>query len=168
MKYKKNSEDEKSVKLQQGDKITLVSNLGMMYKLSINKIDKCLPNAAGNDISSLIKLANNEKIIQIYGGDITQPYIFFITKQGYGKKCEVSSTLNISKNNGAVVMKLKKEDDELIACKLVEDTNYIDVTTNKDKKTITVKDNRVTGRTAGGAVIVKLKKGEIIQEVHST
>lgn len=168
LKYKKNSADEKSVKLQQGDKITLISNRGIMYKLGINKIEKCLPNAAGDEISSLVSLEDNEKIIQIYGGDIIQPYIFFITKHGYGKKCEVNSTLNISKNSGAVIMKLKKDDDELISCKLVDDNNYIDIITDKGKKTIAVKDNRVAGRTAGGAVIIKLKKNEDIQEVHST
>lgn len=165
-KYRKTSEDEKAIKITQGDKITLVSNKGIMYKINSNKIDKCLPNAAGTQINSIIKL-DNERIINIYSKELNLPYIFFITKQGYCKKCEVNSSIGISKSIGATVMKIKAENDELFASKLVKDSNTIEIKTNLDTKQINVADCKASGRNSAGSKLLKLKKNEIIEEVHS-
>lgn len=165
-KYRKTSEDEKAIKITQGDKITLVSNKGIMYKINSNKIDKCLPNAAGTQINSIIKL-DNERIINIYSKELNLPYIFFITKQGYCKKCEVNSSIGISKSIGATVMKIKAENDELFASKLVKDSNTIEIKTNLDIKQINVADCKASGRNSAGSKLFKLKKNEIIEEVHS-
>lgn len=165
-KFRQTDEDNKSIKVQGNQKVTLVSNKGIMYKVNSNAIDKCLPTAAGTLITSIKELQyEDEKIIAIYSDDVEMPYIYFVTKNGLGKKGDVSSCLKISKSSGAVICGLKSEDDEVIAIKLISDTDKIEITTNQ--RTEVVEPGNSQGRGAAGKKIINLKKGEAITEVHS-
>ena len=164
-KYRKIKSDEKSVKVQQGGKVTIVTNLGMMYKIPINKIDKCLPNAAGTDIKSIISFEGD--ILSIFSNDIALPYIVFVTKEGLGKKCEVSKTIGISKSSGTQLIKFKVDGDELLDIKLVNDKDTLEFKTTREVKTLQVKDMKVASRGAAGNKLVKLKSNEKLEEVHS-
>lgn len=170
-KFKKTQEDEKTIKVKQGEKVVLVSNTGNMYKVVSNKIDKCLPTAAGMNITSL---GIDEEIINIYANDkITGKdecnfeFVFFITSQGLGKKCEIKKSLGASKSTGITVMGLKKENDIVASVKLVNDSDSIKVTTNIREIILNVKDYKTSGRGASGANICKLKKNEEIISVAS-
>lgn len=165
-KFRSTGEDNKNLKIEGNQKITLVSNKGMMYKVNSNAIDKCLPTAAGTEITTIRELSQpDEKIIAIYSEDVSLPYIYFVTKNGYGKKADVSKNIKISKAVGAVVCGLKSDDDEIIAIKLLNETENIEIITNK--RTVIVEQGKSQGRNGAGRKIINLKKGEEITEVHS-
>lgn len=165
-KFRQTDEDNKCIKVQGNQKVVLVSNKGIMYKVFSNAIDKCLPNASGTPIPSIRTLQNeNEQIIAIYSENVDLPYIYFLTKNGLGKKCDVSTTLNISKTSGAVVCGFKSDDDEIMAVKLLNDGDKIEVITNQ--RTEVIEPGNIQGRGAAGKKVIYLKKDEVITEVHS-
>ena len=167
IKFRQTDEDEKNIKVQGNQKVTLVSNKGNMYKVMSNKIDLCLPTASGINIADIRPEINDEKIIAIYSEDVSIPYIFFMTKNGYGKVSEVKNTLNLSKQAGAVICGLKSDDDEIIAIKLINDITEekIEITTDKRKEIIQL--GKPQGRGAAGKRVINLKKDEVITEIHS-
>lgn len=165
MKFRQTDEDEKNIKVQGNQKVVLVSNKGQMYKVMSNQIDKCMPTASGTLISDIRPEINDEKIIAIYSEDVDVSYIYFITKQGYGKLSEVKNTLKLSKAIGTVVCGLKADDDEIIAIKLLHPDEKIEITTNTRKEVID--PGKPQGRGAAGKKVILLKKGEEITEVHS-
>jgi len=167
MKFRQTEEDSKNIKIAGNQKIVLVSNKGMMYKLWTNNISLCMPTSAGEPINSLIKLTYpDETILAIYSEDITHPNIYFVTKNGLGKMCKVEHTLKISKTIGAVVCGFKSDDDELIAIKLINEDEKIELTTSEGRKEVVTPD-KAQGRGAAGKKIIYLKNGETITEVHS-
>lgn len=170
-KFKKTQEDEKTIKVKQGEKVVLVAKSGQMYKAVSNKIDKCLPTAAGMNISSL---GIEDEIINIYANDKISgkeecnfENVFFITNQGLGKKSNIQKSLGASKSTGVTVMGLKKENDFVVGAKLVNDTDSIKVTTNMREIILNVKDYKVSGRGASGSNVCKLKNNEEILSVES-
>lgn len=164
-KFRATEEDNKNIKVQGNQKVTLISNKGNMYKVMSNKIDKCLPTASGTDISTIRPEIGNEHIIAIYSEDVSLPYIYFVTKNGLGKMGEVSKSIGLSKQAGTIVCGLKSEDDEIIAIKLLSDGQKIEITTNNRKEVIN--PGKPLGRGSAGKKIIGLKKGEEITEVHS-
>jgi len=159
-KFKQTDEDEKMLKISGNQKITMISNAGKMYKVYSNKIDKCLPTAAGTNISEIRPEIGDEHIVKIYSEDVTLPYIYFITKNGLGKMCEVQSTLNLSKSSGTIVCGFKSDDDEVIDIKLLDKNQSFEITTNKRVENIT--PDRVYGRGAAGKKIIYLGADEKI------
>ena len=168
MKFRQTEEDAKNIKVQGNNRFVIVSNKGNMYKIWPNQIDKCLPTASGTPIRDINKnIRDDEQIIAIYTEDLDLPYVYFVTREGYGKMGEVKSSLLISKNNGAVVCGLKSETDEIIAIKLLKDTKeQIEITTNKGRKEV-IEAGKPQGRGASGKRVIGLKKDEVITEVHS-
>lgn len=164
-KFRPTNEDNKNIKVQGNQKVTLVSNTGMMYKVMSNQIDKCMPAAAGNSIYDLVPNATGQNILAIYDENVTMPYIYFVTKNGYGKCGKVKDVVGLSKKIGAVVCGLKSDDDEIIAVKLLNEKNKIEIVTNKRKEVI--EPGKAQGRGSAGKRIIALKKGEEILEVHS-
>ena len=165
-KFRQTDEDSKNIKVQGNQKVTLVSNKGNMYKVMSNKIDVCLATASGTPIKDLRpELRDDEKIIAIYSEDVSLPYIYFVTKGGIGKMGEVKNTVHLSKAIGATVCGLKSEDDEIIAIKLLDNGQKIEITTNKRKETIV--PGKPQGRGSAGKKVIGLKKDEYITEVHS-
>lgn len=165
MKFRQTDEDEKNIKVQGNQKVTLISNKGNMYKIASNKVDLCLPTASGMNIADIRPEIGDEKIIAIYSEDVNVPYIYFVTKNGLGKMSEVKNTLGLSKQAGAVVCGLKSDDDEIIAIKLLNEGEKIEITTNKRKEV--VEPGKAQGRGASGKKIIGLKKDEVITEIHS-
>ena len=165
IKFRKTDEDEKSFKVSGNSKITMVSNKGQMYKVFSNQIDKCLPTAAGTPISSIRPEIGDEKILAIYSEDIDKSLVYFVTKNGLGKLSEVKSTLKVSKQIGTIVCGLKDEADEVIAIKLLNPGESVEITTNTRKEVI--KPEKPQGRGSSGKKVIHLKKGETITEVHS-
>ena len=166
-KFRQTEEDSKNIKVSGNEKVILVSNMGKMYKVWSNSIDKCMPTASGMSVQAVRpEIADNEKIIAIYSEDIDIPYIYFVTKNGLGIKCNTKNTLKISITVGTPLCKFKSEDDEVIAIKLLKDNEHIEITTNQRVETVESGDPQ--GRGASGKKIINLKANEVITEVHST
>ena len=164
-KFRATDEDNKNIKVQGNQKVTLVSNKGNMYKVYSNQIDKCLPTASGTPIKDIRPEIGDETILAIYDAEVSIPYIYFVTKNGLGKMGEVKNTLNLSKTVGATICGLKDDDDEIIAVKLLDTGHKIEITTNQRKEVI--EPGKPQGRGAAGKKIIYLKKDEVITEVHS-
>ena len=164
-KFRATSEDEKNIKVQGTQKIMLISNMGMMYKVPTNKIDLCLPAATGTDIKDLRPEIGKEKILGIYDADVTVPYMFFVTKNGYGKSMITGNALNVSKDIGTTVCGLKSDGDEIIAIKLLEEDEEIEIKTNQ--RTVREGIGITQGRGGSGRKIINLRRGEQILDVHS-
>ncbi len=144
-----------TVEIAEDQKLLLISNKGIMYKLPVKQIPKASINSIGTSANSLAPLQSDEKIIQIFNGLESESYIFFITKNGLAKKTPYQEISKLSKNIGATVMKLTK-DDEIILCKLVE-SEVIKVVYNGKEKQINTDKFIAKSRTAGGVVAVKVK-----------
>ena len=164
-KFRATEEDNKNIKVQGNQKVTLVSNKGNMYKVMSNKIDVCLPTASGTNISDLRPEIGDEHIIAIYSEDVDIPYIYFVTRNGLGKLSETAKTIKLSKAVGTTICGIKADDDEIISIKLLNNNEKIEITTNKRKEVIEVGKPR--GKGASGKKIINLKKEEVITEVHS-
>jgi len=164
-KFRATSEDEKTVRVQGNERIVLVSNRGNMYKVFSNKIDVCMPAASGTDIATIRPEINDEKIIAIYSSDVTIPYVYFVTKEGMGKKVKSKDVIQLSKDIGTTVCGMKTDTDEVIAIKLLNENENIEITTTKRK--LVVESGKPQGRPAVGHKVIELKKDETITEVHS-
>lgn len=167
-KFRATEEDNKNIKVQGNEKITLISNKGTMYKIMSNWIDVCLPTATGTEVASpsIRPEIGDEQIIAIYSDDVTLPYIYYVTKNGIGKMGETSSVIGLSKKVGATVCGLKSDDDEIIFVKLLNDGDKIEITTDKGRKEV-ITPGKPQGRGSAGKKIISLKKDEHITEVHS-
>ena len=165
-KFRSTGEDSKNIKVQVGQKVTLVTNKGNMYKVMVKDIATCMPAAAGTPIKSIRpEIGDDEKVLAIYDEGVTAPYIYFVTKAGMGKCGKVKDVVGLSKKIGTTVCGLKIADDEIIAIKLLTDKNKIELITNKRKEVI--EPGKPQGRGSSGKKIINLKKDETIVEVHS-
>ena len=163
--YKPNKKTKhEAVEIAEDQKLMLISNSGVMYKLPVKQIPKAGLNSIGSPVSKLIQLQPNETIIQIFNCIENEPYLFFITKKGLAKKTPYKEISKLSKNVGATVMKLA-EDDEIILCKLI-DSEKICVTYNNKEKTIDTDKFISKSRTAGGVVAVRVKPGSFISTTY--
>lgn len=146
----------RTTEIAEDKKLLLISNKGIMYKLPVKQIPKAGINSTGTAINGLLALQRNESIIQIFNGLENEEYIFFMTRNGLAKKTLYKEVSGLSKNIGAVVMKLA-EGDEIILCKLV-DSEVITVVYNNKEKQINTDKFIAKSRTAGGVVAVKVKQ----------
>lgn len=154
--YKANKNSSKlTIKIAEDKRVILVSNLGIMYKLDVKQISKCSQNAAGTNLTSLLNLALNETIIQIYSGEEELPYMFFITQNGLVKKMKAKEVFEISKKVGTPIMKLDP-DDLIIDCRLI-DKDKINVLYNSKEKIIDSEKFNLKKRLSGGVCAIKVK-----------
>ena len=156
--YKANKDTNlQTVKIAEDQKIILISNKGLLYRVPIKNIQKCNLNSAGTDLNTLISLNKNEKIIKLFTGQESEEFIFFITENGLAKKMNFEDIKNISKKIGITVMKLS-DDDTIIDCRLVN-SEQITVKYNNKNKIISTDKFLPKSRTAGGVCAIKVKAG---------
>lgn len=152
-KYLKTNKDKYPTVLSSDERLVLISNKGIMYKLDNNKIPQCSSNAIGLQLDTLYK----DKIIAIYSGNELEEYLFMITKAGLAKKIESKLVFGLSKIIGAPIMKVENN-DEIIYCDCI-DTDKIIINNGKKDKVINTDDFIPKGRLAGGVVAIKPAKG---------
>ncbi|MBQ6627934.1 MAG: hypothetical protein IJH65_03880 [Methanobrevibacter sp.] len=151
----------KAIKVGAKDKFILISNKGRMYKLQANKLSLSTMKSSGADISSLLELQADERIINIFSGNEEEQYFFLITTRGNVKKMERDEVFGISKKAGTPIMKLK--DEVVVDVYLVNDDAVIEAITSKPKEVnIKVADFKPRGRKASGVRGLKLKTYSIL------
>lgn len=159
--YKPNKKLElKTVEIAEDQKLIIITNRGMMYKLPVRQIPRAGINSTGTNIKTLINLTGDEKVVAIYSGTEELPYIFFVTKCGLAKKTPWAEVSGLSKNIGATVMKLN-ENDEIFICELIDSKQYKVIYNGREKQIFSDKFI-AKSRTAGGVVAVKTKTGSFI------
>ena len=149
-----------ATEIAEDQKLLLVSNRGIMYKLPVKQIPKASVNSIGTAADKLVPMQTGEKAVQLFNGTEQEEFVFFITKRGLAKKTPYQEISKLSKNIGATVMKVADE-DEIIMCKLVNSEKIAVVYNNKEKLIDT--DKLISkSRTAGGVVAVKVKPGSLV------
>lgn len=149
-----------TIQIAENQRFILVSNTGMMYKLETKDIQKCSLSASGTDLHTLLNLSKNEKIINLFTGQETGPYMFFITKCGLVKKMLAEEVFTLSKKLGTPIMKVNTN-DAIIYCKIIQ-SEKIKVKYNKKDKYIDTDKFNLKKRLAGGIVAIKTKLGQYI------
>ena len=108
--YRSNGFD--SFKTTTKDLMLLFSNQGKFYRISGKDIKECGSKEKGTAIGSIIKLAEGEKIINVFSMNINdkRPYLMFIMENGIVKKIDKTEFIGTTRNlNGMVAVKLKDD-----------------------------------------------------------
>jgi len=145
-----------AVKVSSKDKVILIGESGLMYKLQTNKIAVGSMTSTGESLNDIF----NDRIIALFSGTESEEFIFFITNNGLVKKMVAKDVYSIGKNIGATVIKLDS-DDKLIYCQNIND-GVMEVKTTKKPAKLDTSKFKTKGRMAGGVKGIKLKDGQRI------
>ena len=151
----------KAIKTGARDKVVLLSNKGKMYKVACNKLGLSTMKSSGTNITTLLPLESDERVIQMLSGEDVNAYVFFITDKGSVKKMVSEDVVTISKSIGTTIMKLK--DEEIIWVDLVND-DTLEVKVGKKTYKLDTSKFKTKGRGAGGVRGVNTK-GQKIESI---
>lgn len=140
--YKKTKEQ--AVKLFKNEKLVLITQDGMMYKIACNKIPLCTNKASGTLIRDLQNI--QASVIKISKEEINEPYILLITNNRKVLKID-SKHLKASKSIGLKLITLENNIVDFV--KFVDD----DTCVIYDNKTLNLKKTLVKGRGSKGIKI---------------
>ena len=145
------------------DKLLLFSNSGKMYQLLVDNIPACTNAAKGTNISTLVKMEYNEKIVAASSLTLgeTAKYIVFVTKQGMFKKTALEEYTGIKRNTGIQAIKLK-EGDSIVNVSFVNEPEYIVFTKQGMSIHFETKDIRPIGRATLGVKTIKLAENDYV------
>lgn len=145
------------------DSLMLFTNLGNMYRLTVNDIPSGTNASKGTPISSLIQMEPNEKVSVMYSiyKDTDAEYIFFVTEKGTVKKTALKEYINTKKKNGIQAIKLR-EGDEIAAAFLIKDEDVFLLSSSGMGILFNSKEVGATGRSTIGIKGMKIKEDEKI------
>ena len=160
--YRKDSKAITSFKCMSDEMLLLFSSLGRVFRIKAGEIKNCTPKERGVAIGTLVKLQENETIVNVFTMAIDEkhPYLAAFTKNGMVKKTEKSIYTGATRNLSG-----------LKACGLANGDKIIGIyETNGDYATITTKDGysisfemelvNTTGKTAKGVKAISLQSGD--------
>lgn len=145
------------------DSLMLFTNLGNMYRLTVNDIPSGTNASKGTPISSLIQMEPNEKVNVIYSiyKDTEADSIFFVTERGTVKKTALKEYINTKKKNGVQAIKLR-EGDQIAAAFLVKDEDVFLLSSSGMGILFNSKEIGLTARNTIGVKGIKIKDDEKI------
>lgn len=145
------------------DSLMLFTNLGNMYRLTVNDIPSGTNSSKGTPISSLIQMEPNEKVNVIYSiyKDTEADSIFFVTERGTVKKTALKEYINTKKKNGVQAIKLR-EGDQIAAAFLVKDEDVFLLSSSGMGILFNSKEIGLTARNTIGVKGIKIKDDEKI------
>ena len=142
------------------DDLVFLTNLGKAYIVPAFKIPVVSKNSIGKYVQNFVDFAADEKIISVLPikhGE-TGKTIFFASRKGVCKRLAIDDLP--STKSGAVIIKFR-DDDELVACTLVEEEDTILLATANGMAMRTRASNvRVMGRNATGSTGIKFKHAD--------
>lgn len=156
--------NEKSIKIidSSSDKmLRLFTTKGIMLSIPIDEIPESKPQTKSINLSSLIKIDDNEKILLSTDEDFSSEMMFFYTRNGLVKCTKASEYSTKSRRIAAVNL---KEDDELVAVELVinNDLPIMLVTEKGMCIRFESSDVPVTGRNSSGVKGIKIDDGDSV------
>ena len=152
-----------AIKTNTVDTLLCFSNLGKMYKLSIDAIPAGTNISKGVPISSLIQTDNGEVILNTVSlfKNANTDYILFVTKNGTVKKTLLSEYTSAKKKTGIVAISLR-EGDSVQKVTFVTKENLIIVTQHGYSIRFSSEDIAATGRTTTGVKGISLEAGDTV------
>lgn len=151
------------------DDILFFTNQGRCHVMPAYKIPISSRAASGKYINNYLNLESEEKIVSILSiaPNLTDTDLLFVTKNGIGKRLELS---NLSRRMSVTRVVSFKDNDELVSCTLVEADKEVMVISaggqgvrfklDDEKKGI-----RPMGRTAAGVRAMKLRQYDSVVDV---
>ena len=162
--YRQSAADKTVFKTQTTDIILLFSSLGKVYRLKVNEIKQCGSRDKGIAIGALLKLENEERILNIFSmnTDERRPYIVGFTKSGLVKKSDKSIYVGSTQNKNGLKAASLVDGDKYI-CWYESNGDYA-VVLSSDDYIIKFDMNEVNpvGKTARGVKAINLSEGEYV------
>ena len=146
-----------SVRATSKDKVVLVSEQGILYRIPVKKIGISTLKSAGMALKDLYP----DKIIGLFSKGDEQD-ILLISKLGKIKRMSGETFYKINKLTGTVIFKLD-EGDRLFGVYSVDSNDSFRISTNRREHKIKVSDFAPRGKSSGGVRGVKGKNLEIIK-----
>ena len=143
------------------DNLLIFTNLGKMYKVLVDKIPTGTNASKGEQISNLIQMVNNEKVIAVtsLNRDTDAKYVIFITKNGLIKKSTLEEYTIIKKSTGAQAIKLK-DGDSIVDILFMKEEDILLFTKQGMVIRFTTSDINPIGRVTSGVKGIKLNEND--------
>lgn len=143
------------------DNLLIFTNLGKMYRVLVNKIPTGTNASKGEQISNLIQMVNNEKVIAVtsLNRDTDAKYVIFITKNGLIKKSTLEEYTIIKKSTGAQAIKLK-DGDSIVDILFMKEEDMLLFTKQGMVIRFTTSDINPIGRVTTGVKGIKLNEND--------
>ena len=152
-----------SIRTNTIDTLLIFTNKGKMYKLLVDKIPAGTNASKGQNLSSLITMEPEEKIVAAasLNKDLDANYVVFITKQGLVKKTLLEEYTSIKKSTGTQAIKIK-DGDSIIDILFMNEEDLILFTKEGMIIRFTTNDISPIGRVTSGVKGIKLNENDIV------
>ena len=152
-----------SIKTNTIDTLLIFTNKGKMYKLLVDKIPAGTNASKGQNLSSLITMEPEEKIVAAasLNKDLDANYVVFITKQGLVKKTLLEEYTSIKKSTGTQAIKIK-DGDSIVDILFMNEEDLILFTKEGMIIRFTTNDISPIGRVTSGVKGIKLNENDIV------
>lgn len=139
------------------DALLLFTNKGKMYRIIVDNIPIGTNVSKGSNVSTLINLENDEKVIAItnLARGNENKYVVFITKNGLFKKTSIEEYTKTKRSTGIAAINLK-DGDSIANIELMNDENMIIITKKGYSIHFETKEIAAIGRVTAGVKAVKL------------
>ena len=146
-----------TIKTNTIDALLLFTNKGKMYRIIVDNIPIGTNVSKGSNVSTLINLENDEKVIAITNlarGDENK-YVVFITKNGLFKKTAIEEYTKTKRSTGIAAINLK-DGDSIANIELMNDEDMIIITKKGYSIHFETKEIAAIGRVTAGVKAIKL------------
>ncbi len=143
------------------DALLLFTNKGKMYRIIVDNIPVGTNVSKGSNVSTLINLENDEKVIAItnLARGNENKYVVFITKNGLFKKTSIEEYTKTKRSTGIAAINLK-DGDSIANIELMNDEDMIIITKNGYSIHFETKDIAAIGRVTAGVKAIKLAEDD--------
>lgn len=143
------------------DALLLFTNKGKMYRIIVDNIPIGTNVSKGSNVSTLINLENDEKVIAItnLARENENKYVVFITKNGLLKKTSIEEYIKTKRSTGIAAINLKNG-DSIANIELMNDEDMILITKKGYSIHFETKNIAAIGRVTAGVKAVKLTEGD--------
>ena len=146
-----------TIKTNTIDALLLFTNKGKMYRIIVDNIPIGTNVSKGSNVSTLINLENDEKVIAItnLARGNENKYVVFITKNGLFKKTLIEEYTKTKRSTGIAAINLK-DGDSIANIELMNDEDMIIITKKGYSIHFETKEIAAIGRVTAGVKAIKL------------
>ena len=146
-----------TIKTNTIDALLLFTNKGKMYRIIVDNIPIGTNVSKGSNVSTLINLENDEKVIAItnLARGNENKYVVFVTKNGLFKKTSIEEYTKTKRSTGIAAINLK-DGDSIANIELMNDEDMIIITKKGYSIHFETKEIAAIGRVTAGVKAIKL------------
>ena len=143
------------------DALLLFTNKGKMYRIIVDNIPVGTNVSKGINVSSLINLDIDEKVIAItnLARENKSKYVVFITKNGLLKKTSIEEYTKTKRTTGIVAINLK-DGDSIANIELMDEEDMVLITKKGYSIHFETKEIAAIGRVTAGVKAIKLSEND--------